>query len=124
MIFWFGTQNQVGYDLSFAPQNRWEDEDDAGHVSRCIGLLRLQASQARVSQSSLKTGGATTRMVHAASSRMVHVSSSWRSCGSEVKDGRFDGVGCGAVEVEPNYPSLNVIFLLAHSDVLVFWSSL
>jgi hypothetical protein len=28
------------------------------------------------------------------------------------KDGQFDGVGCGVVEVEPNYPSLVVIFLL------------
>jgi hypothetical protein len=35
-------------------------------------------------------------------------------CGSEAKDGRFDGVGCGAVEVRPNYPLLDIIFLLVH----------
>jgi hypothetical protein len=51
---------------------------------------------------------------------VVHVASSQRSCGSEAKDGRFDGVGCGAVEVKPNYPLLDVIFILAHKDILVF----
>jgi hypothetical protein len=49
------------------------------------------------------------------------MASSQRSHGSEAKDGRFDDVGCGAVEVRPNYHSLDVIFLLAHSDILVFW---
>jgi hypothetical protein len=42
------------------------------------------------------------------------------SCRSEAKDGRFDGVGCGTVEVGLNYPSLDVIFLLAHKGILVF----
>jgi hypothetical protein len=51
---------------------------------------------------------------------MVHVASSWRSCESEAKDGRFDNVGCDATEVEPNYPLLDIIFLLAHMDILVF----
>jgi hypothetical protein len=51
---------------------------------------------------------------------VVHVASSWRSHGSEAKDSRFDGIGCGIVEVKPNYPSLNVIFLLAHRGILVF----
>jgi hypothetical protein len=55
---------------------------------------------------------------------VVHVASSRRLCGSEVKDGQFDGVGCGAVVVGPNYRSLDVIFLLAHRGILVFWSSL
>jgi hypothetical protein len=40
------------------------------------------------------------------------------------KDGWFDGVGSGVVEVRPNYPSLDVIFLLAHRGILVFWFSL
>jgi hypothetical protein len=51
---------------------------------------------------------------------VVHVASSWRSRGCEAKDGRFDGVGCGAVEVGPNYPSLDVIFFLAHRGIVVF----
>jgi hypothetical protein len=42
------------------------------------------------------------------------MASSWRSHGSEAKDGKFDGIGCDVVEVKPYYPSLDVIFLLAH----------
>jgi hypothetical protein len=56
-VSWFGPQNQVGYGLSVAPQNRWEDEDGAGHTSRSSSLLHLEVSWARISQSSLKTGG-------------------------------------------------------------------
>jgi hypothetical protein len=48
------------------------------------------------------------------------VASSWRSHGSEVKDGWLDGVVCGVVEVGPNYPSLVIIFLLVHRGILVF----
>ena len=48
-VSWFGPQNQVGYGLSVAPQNRWEDEDGAGHASGSSGLLLLEASRARVS---------------------------------------------------------------------------
>jgi hypothetical protein len=51
---------------------------------------------------------------------VVYVASLWRSRDSEAKDGRFNGVECGVVEVEPNYPSLDVIFLLAHMGILVF----
>jgi hypothetical protein len=40
------------------------------------------------------------------------------------KDGWFDGVRCGTVEVGMNYPSLVVISLLAHRGILVFWFSL
>jgi hypothetical protein len=45
IISWFGTQNQVGYGLSIASQNRWEDEDGVGHTSRSSGLLHLDASR-------------------------------------------------------------------------------
>jgi hypothetical protein len=79
-ISWFEPQNQVGYGLLVAPQNRHKDEDDAGHVSRSSGLLRLEASRASVSQSSLKIGGGTTQMVHVASSQ--------RSRRDEDEDGR------------------------------------
>jgi hypothetical protein len=53
--------------------------------------------------------------------RVVHMASSQRSRGSEAKDDRFDGVGCGAVKVGPNYPSLDVIFPFSphgHSSLL------
>jgi hypothetical protein len=56
MVSWFVPQNHAGFGLSIAPQNRWR-EDGTGHASRSGGLFRLEASHARVSQSSLKTGG-------------------------------------------------------------------
>jgi hypothetical protein len=51
---------------------------------------------------------------------VVHVVSSRRLHESAGKDGWYDGIGCGAVDVGPNYPSLNVVFLLAHRSILVF----
>jgi hypothetical protein len=56
-VFWFGPQNQVGFGLSVAPQNR-RREVGAGHASRSSCLLGLETSLGRVSQSDLKTGGA------------------------------------------------------------------
>jgi hypothetical protein len=56
---WFGPQNQAAYGLSVAPQNRLED-DGVGHTSRSNGLLRVEASWVRVSQSDLKTDKGTT----------------------------------------------------------------
>jgi hypothetical protein len=58
-ISWFGPQNQTGFGLSVAPQNR-RREVGAGHVSRSSGLLRVEASLAGVFQSGLKTGGGAT----------------------------------------------------------------
>jgi hypothetical protein len=86
MVSWFVPQNQVCYGLLVVPQNRREDEDDAGHASRSSGLLHLEVSQARVSQSSLKTGGGAMWM--------VHVVSSHRSYGDEAEDERVDAMGC------------------------------
>jgi hypothetical protein len=71
-VSWFGPQNQVGFGLSVAPQNRWR-EVGAGHASRFSGLLHVVASLVRVSQSVLKTGrggmmgGARGTMVEVAS---------------------------------------------------------
>jgi hypothetical protein len=59
-VSWFGPQNQVGYGLSVAPQNRWEEEDGTGHMLRSSGLLCLKASQSRVSQLWLKTSKGVT----------------------------------------------------------------
>jgi hypothetical protein len=56
MVSWFGSQNQVVFDLSIAPQNR-RREVGTGHASRSSGLLHMEASLARVSQSGVKTGG-------------------------------------------------------------------
>jgi hypothetical protein len=52
---------------------------------------------------------------------VMHMASSWRSHRSETKDGRFNGVGCDAVDVEPKYPSFDVSFLLAHRGIIVFY---
>jgi hypothetical protein len=58
-VSWFGTKNQVGFGLSVAPQNQ-RREIGVGHTSRSSGLLRVEASLARVFQSGLKTGGRAT----------------------------------------------------------------
>jgi hypothetical protein len=55
----FVPQNQAGFDLLVALQNR-RMEDDAGHSSRFDGFLHLEASYDRVSQSGLKTGACET----------------------------------------------------------------
>jgi hypothetical protein len=59
MVSWFGPQNQVGFGLSVAPQNR-RREVGVGHTSRSSSLLGVEASLVRVSQSGLKTGGGAT----------------------------------------------------------------
>jgi hypothetical protein len=56
MVSWFELQNQAGFGLSVAPQNR-RREVSAGHASRSSSMLSVEACLARVSQSSLKTGG-------------------------------------------------------------------
>jgi hypothetical protein len=53
-VSWFGPQNQAGFGLSVALQNR-RREVSAGYALRSSGLLHVKASLARVSQSGLKT---------------------------------------------------------------------
>jgi hypothetical protein len=107
MVSWFGPQNQVGNGLSIAPQNQWEDEDDVGHVSISSGLLHLEVSRARVFQSSLKTGGGITWM--------VHVTSWWRSRGDEAEDGWVDAAGY----IRLFYPNFVIFIVLGHKGSLV-----
>jgi hypothetical protein len=57
-----------------------------GHTLRSSGLLRMKVSRARISQSSLKTGGGAARMVDVTSSR--------RLCRGQVEDGWVDAMGC------------------------------
>jgi hypothetical protein len=83
-----------------------------GHVSRSSGLFYLEASQDRVSQSGIKTGGGTAWM--------VHVASSWRSCGDEVDDKRVDAMGC----IRLFYPNFAVFVVLCLKGNLVFWVDL
>jgi hypothetical protein len=58
-VSWFESQNQVGFGLSVMSQNR-RREVGVGHTSRSSGLLRVEASQTRVSQSGFKTNGCVT----------------------------------------------------------------
>jgi hypothetical protein len=58
-VSWFVPQNQVGFGLSVAPQNR-RREVGAGHASRSSSSLGAEVSLARVSQSGLKTDGGVT----------------------------------------------------------------
>jgi hypothetical protein len=72
MVSWFGPQNQVGFGLSIAPQNR-RREVGVEHVLRSSSLLRVEASLARVSVSGLKIGGDT--MMGGACGTIVEVAS-------------------------------------------------
>jgi hypothetical protein len=49
----------VGFSLSVASQNQ-QREVGAGHALRSSGLLGVEVSLTRVSQSGLKTGGGAT----------------------------------------------------------------
>jgi hypothetical protein len=51
-VSWFEPQNQAGFGLLVVPQNR-RREVGVGHASRSSGLLGVEASLARVSQSCL-----------------------------------------------------------------------
>jgi hypothetical protein len=78
-----------------------------GHASRSSGLLRLEASRARVSQSGLETGGDTAQMMHVASSR--------KSCGDETEDGWVDAMGC----IRLCYPYFVVFTVFGPRGILV-----
>jgi hypothetical protein len=58
-VSWFVPQNQISFGLSVAPQNQ-RREIGVGHASRSSGLVDVEASLTRVSQSGLKTGGGAT----------------------------------------------------------------
>jgi hypothetical protein len=78
------------------------------HALRSSGLRRLEASQARISQFTLK--------LTEEQRRVVHVASSWRSCEDEVEDRRVDAMGC----IRPFYPYLTVFVVLSSRCILVF----
>jgi hypothetical protein len=64
-------------------------------MSRRRGFVHVEASQARVFMSDIKTSGGMARMVHMASSRRLRQ--------SHVEDGRVDVTGC----VGPCYLALS-----------------
>jgi hypothetical protein len=81
-----------------------------GHASRSSVFLRLEASQARLFQSGLKTDGGVERMVHMTSSRRLRR--------VEAEDGRVDGMGC----IGPFYPNFIVFIVLGTRGILIFSS--
>jgi hypothetical protein len=77
---------------------------------RSSGLLHLEASQARVCKSSLKTGGGATRIVYVASSRM--------SREDQAEDGWIDVTDC----IRLCYPYFSVFIVLGPRDIFIFYS--
>jgi hypothetical protein len=77
-----------------------------GHALRSSGLLRLEASWARVFQSRLKTGSAAP-MVHMASLRRLH--------GDEAEDRQVNATGC----IGLFYPNIVIFIVLGHKGSLV-----
>jgi hypothetical protein len=77
MVSWFGSQNQVGFGLSVAPQNR-QMEVGAVHTSRSSDLLRIEASLVMVFQSGLKTDRCV--MAGAARGTITEVASESSQC--------------------------------------------
>jgi hypothetical protein len=71
-----------------------------GHLSRSSSLLHLEASQVRVSQSSLKNGRGVAQM--------VHMASSWRPHGDKAEDGRVNVMGC----IELFYPNFTIFYCI------------
>jgi hypothetical protein len=103
----FVSQNEASYGLSIAPQNQRE-EVSTEHTSKSSSLLHVEASRAMISYFTSKL--TETRR------RMVCMTSSWRSHGDEVEDGRVDAMGC----IRPLYPKIVVFIVLATRDSLIF----
>jgi hypothetical protein len=108
-VSWFESQNQKDYGLSVVRQNRREDEDGVEHVLRSSGLLRLEASRVRVSQSGLKIGGGVVWIVHVTSSWMLHR--------VKAKDGRVDVTRC----IRLFYSNFIISVVLDPRGILVFF---
>jgi hypothetical protein len=77
------------------------------HASRSSGLLRVEASLTRISESGLKIGGGATRVVHVAPSQRLR----WK----QIEDGRVDAMGC----VRPCYPTFAVFNVLGPRGIVV-----
>jgi hypothetical protein len=78
-----------------------------GHVSRSSGLLHVEASLARVSQSGLKIGGGTMVGVHVAPSRRLRR--------RQAEDGWANATG----DVGPCYPTFVVFNVLGPRGIVV-----
>jgi hypothetical protein len=107
MVSSFGPQNQAGFNLSVAPENRWEDEmawDTRRDPAAC-----LTWNQVWLEFPSLVSRLAEARrwVVHVVPSRRLHR--------SHVEDGWVDAMGC----IGPCYPCFGVFILLSPRGIVV-----
>jgi hypothetical protein len=110
MTSWFGPQNQVGYGLTVARQNRREDAmmlDTHRDLAACFTWKQVE-----LGFSSLATRLAEARLwvMHVAPSRRLHR--------VEVKDRWVDATGC----VGPCYPCFAIFILLGPRGIVVIKS--
>jgi hypothetical protein len=85
-VSWFGSQNQASYGLLIAPQNQ-RDDDSVRDTRRDL------AAWFAWKQVALEFFSLTSRLMEARL-QVVHVTSSRRSRGVEVENGRVDTTGC------------------------------
>jgi hypothetical protein len=107
-VSWFEPQNQAGFGLLVAPQNRWEFEDGVGHASRYRGLVHVEASQSRVFSLALRMAEAQRWVVHMALLP--------RPREDQVEDGWVNAMGC----IRRFYPNFSVFYVLGTRGILVF----
>jgi hypothetical protein len=96
MVSWFGPQNQAGFDLSVAPQNRRREVTAWKQVGLGFPILASRLVEAQ-------------RWV-------VHVASSRRLRRVEAEDGRIDAMDC----VGLFYPKITILYVLGPRGNLVF----
>jgi hypothetical protein len=113
MVWWFEPQNYRDSFLVWASKlmSEWRRcEDTHWHSAACFVVKQVGLGFSSFASKLVKEW----RWV-------VHIVSSWRSRRNKEKDGWFNDVGCSVVEVRPNYYLVDVIFLLAHKCILVFY---
>jgi hypothetical protein len=107
MVSWFGPQNHVGFNLSVAPQNRWEDAtawDTRRDLAACFAWKQVW----------LGFPSLASRLAEA-QRWVVDVAPSRRLRQSQVQDGRVDATGC----IGPCYPCFAVFILLGPRVIVV-----
>jgi hypothetical protein len=104
-VSWFEPQNQVGFGLSAAPQNRWEDAtvwDTHQDLAACFAWKQVELVFSSLAS---RPAEAQRRMVHVAPSRRLHQ--------SQVEDGRADAMGC----VRRCYPCFAIFIVLGRRGI-------
>jgi hypothetical protein len=106
-VSWFGRQNQAGFSLSVAPQNRWEDV--TAWDTRWDLAAYFMWKQVWLGFPNLASTLAEARR------RVMHVAPSQRLRRSQVEDRCVDVTGC----VGPCYPYFIAFILLDTRGIVV-----